>query len=137
MDVWCGPWLAILNSLFPLDEGYLVNPLRRLPDDPDSDNPDPDADFDSHIPDFIIKVVLSAEPFILRTVLVVKIKNSQHWESGIQWNSSSINKLMLPLLTLDWDNWTPLEVRQEGGQQTRCAAPYWLASHHDAWSWVV
>ena len=72
-DVWYGPWNTILTSLFPSTEGYIVTPQRHPPDDSDS-----------HIPDFIIQVVkLSTAPLIFRTVLIVEIKNSQRWESGI------------------------------------------------------
>ena len=73
-DVWYGPWTTILTSLFPSTEGYIVTPQRRPPDDSDS-----------HIPDFIIEVVKlsTALALIFRTVLIVEIKNSQHWESGI------------------------------------------------------
>ncbi|SJL14563.1 uncharacterized protein ARMOST_18026 [Armillaria ostoyae] len=72
-DVWYGPWTTILTTLFPSSQGYLVTPQRRLPDDSDS-----------HIPDFVIEVVkLSTPPLTFRTVLIVKVKNSQHWEAGI------------------------------------------------------
>ncbi|PBK66489.1 hypothetical protein ARMSODRAFT_1021295 [Armillaria solidipes] len=41
-------------------------------------------DSDSHIPDFVIEVVkLSTPPLTFRTVLIVKVKNSQYWEAGI------------------------------------------------------
>ncbi|KAF8554795.1 hypothetical protein OG21DRAFT_1603252 [Imleria badia] len=72
-DVWYGPWTTILTTLFPSTQGYIVTPQRRLPNDPES-----------HIPDFVIEVVkLSTPPITFRTVLIVKIKNSQHWQSGI------------------------------------------------------
>ena len=57
-------------------QGYIVTPQGRLPDDPESHT----------IPDFkiIIEVVkLSTPPITFRTVLIVKIKSSQHWQSGI------------------------------------------------------
>jgi hypothetical protein len=73
-DAWYGPWNAILASLFPSTQGYLVSPQQRLP-----------SDDQSHIPDFVIEVVkLSTPPLTLRTVLIVKIMNTQHWPSGIQ-----------------------------------------------------
>jgi hypothetical protein len=72
-DVWYSPWITILTTLFPDTQGYMVTPQRRLPDNPKS-----------HIPDLIIKVVkVSMPPITLRTVLIVEIKNSQHWQSGI------------------------------------------------------
>jgi len=71
-DVWYGPWITILTTLFPSSEGYVVSPQRRVVEDSQT-----------HIPDFLIEVaMLSTAPVILRTVLIVKIKNSQHWESG-------------------------------------------------------
>jgi hypothetical protein len=73
-DLWYGPWTTILTTLFPSTQGYIVTPQRRLPDD-----------IESHFPDFIIEVVkLSTPPLTFRTVLIVEIKNSQHWQSGIR-----------------------------------------------------
>jgi len=73
-DAWYGPWTTILTSLFPTTHGYLVSPQQRLP-----------SDDQGHIPDFITEVVkLSTPPLTFRTVLIVKIKNTQHWPSGIQ-----------------------------------------------------
>ena len=73
-DAWYGSWNAILASLFSSTQGYLVSPQQRLPNDDQS-----------HIPDFVIEVVkLSTHPLTLRTVLIVKIRNTQHWPSGIQ-----------------------------------------------------
>src|SRR5712675_2570690 len=73
-DAWYGPWTAILTSLFPITHGYLVTPQQRLPNDDQS-----------HIPDFIIEVVkISTSPLALRTVLIVEIKNTQHWPNRIQ-----------------------------------------------------
>jgi hypothetical protein len=41
-------------------------------------------DNESHIPDFVIEVVrLISSPIQFRTVLIVEVKNSQHWEAGI------------------------------------------------------
>ncbi|KAF7785101.1 hypothetical protein Agabi119p4_1266 [Agaricus bisporus var. burnettii] len=71
-DHWYGPWNAILTVLFPTAQGYIVTPQRRIPDESD------------HIPDFVVEVVkIVSPPMQLRTVLIVKIKNSQHWEAGI------------------------------------------------------
>ena len=73
-DAWYGPWTTILTSLFPTTHGYLVTPQQRLPNDDQS-----------HIPDFIIEVVkISTSPLALRTVLIVEIKNTQHWPNRIQ-----------------------------------------------------
>src|SRR5712671_242121 len=73
-DAWYGPWTTILTSFFPPTHGYLVTPQQRLLNDDQS-----------HIPDFIIEVVkISTPPLVFRTILIVKIKNTQHWPNGIQ-----------------------------------------------------
>jgi hypothetical protein len=72
-DHWYGPWTSILTTLFPTSQGYIVTPQRRIPEDSES-----------HIPDFVIEVVrLISSPIQFRTVLIVEVKNSQHWEAGI------------------------------------------------------
>ncbi|OBZ67868.1 hypothetical protein A0H81_12277 [Grifola frondosa] len=69
-DAWYGPWTTILVTLFPSIEGYVVTPQHRVPE--------------SHTPDLVLEVVkLSFSPLSFRTVLIVKIRNTQHWESGI------------------------------------------------------
>jgi len=87
-DVWCGPWIAILTTLFPTSQGYVVTPQRRLQDDPEI-----------HIPDFIIEVAKlsqatsSMPPLTSRTVLVVKIQNTQRWQSaGIEALQRQLNR---------------------------------------------
>jgi hypothetical protein len=84
-DVWYGPWTTILTTFFPSTQGYIVTPQRRPPDDPES-----------HIPDFIIEVakLSSTAPLTFRTVLIVKVKNSQHWQSeyGIQALQRQLNR---------------------------------------------
>jgi len=76
-DAWFGSWTTILTSLFPTTQGYLVSPQQRLP-----------IDGQNHVPDFliieVIKVSTPPPPLTYRTVLIVKIKNTQHWPSGIQ-----------------------------------------------------
>jgi hypothetical protein len=77
LEYW--PWTTILTFLFPSTEGYIVTPQRRLPDDSDSH--------------FVVGVVkLSTAPLIFRTVLVVEIKNSQHWENGIPALERQLNR---------------------------------------------
>jgi hypothetical protein len=73
-DAWNGPWITILTTLFPSTQGYMVSPQRRLPNDPES-----------HIPDLIIEVVkiTLSTPITFRTVLIVEIKDSELWQSGI------------------------------------------------------
>lgn len=67
-----GPWTTILTTLFPDDQGFIVTPQRRIPEDSES-----------HIPDFVIEVVkLTSPPITFRTVLIVEVKNSQHWPGG-------------------------------------------------------
>jgi hypothetical protein len=81
-DVWYGPWTTILTTLFPSTQGYLVAPQRRPPDDSES-----------HIPDFIIEVVkLSTPPLTFRCVLIVEVKNSQHWQTGIGALERQLNR---------------------------------------------
>lgn len=73
-DVWYGPWIAILTSLFPVTQGYLITPRHRIPDDGG----------EGRLPDLVLEVVrLTTPPFALRTVLIVKVRNSQHWRTGI------------------------------------------------------
>jgi len=84
-DVWYGPWTAILTNLFPPSQGYIVTPQRRLQDDSES-----------YIPDFIIEVAkLSMSPLTSRTVLVVKIQNTQRWQpesAGIEALQRQLNR---------------------------------------------
>ncbi|KAF8807435.1 hypothetical protein BYT27DRAFT_7097456, partial [Phlegmacium glaucopus] len=81
-DVWYGPWTTILTTLFPSTQGYIVTPQPRLLDDPES-----------HIPDFIIEVVkMATVPLTFRSVLIVKIKNSQNWGSGIPALQNQLNR---------------------------------------------
>lgn len=63
-DDWYGVWVAILTALFPPVQGYMVSPKRHLPSD-------------------VLEVVklTSTNPLTLRTVLIVKILNSQHWNT--------------------------------------------------------
>lgn len=62
-----------MNTLFPISQGYITLPQRRITED--SRSP---------IRDFVIEVAkLATSPFQLRTVLVVKARNSQHWQTGI------------------------------------------------------
>jgi hypothetical protein len=84
-DAWYGPWISILTALFPTTQGYIVTPQRRIPDDPQGPQ--------SHIPDFVIEVVkMATAPLIFRTVLIVKIKNSQHWEYEIPALERQLNR---------------------------------------------
>jgi len=82
-DAWYGPWTTILTTLFPSSQGYLVTPQRRLPDDTQSD-----------FRDLIIEVVkLSMSPLTFRrSVLIVKVRNTQHWQSGIGGLERQLNR---------------------------------------------
>ena len=75
-DLWLGPWLAILMILFPPADNYLVSPQIKTYSKQDAVN---------SLPDLIIEVAKPAnhQPFALRTVLIVEIKNTQHWPNGI------------------------------------------------------
>jgi hypothetical protein len=45
-----------------------------------------------HNPDFVIEVVKLSAPLTFRTVLIVKVKNSQHWQSGIETLDRQLNR---------------------------------------------
>jgi len=81
-DAWYGPWTSILTTLFPSARGYIVTPQQRLP-----------LETRRHIPDFFIEVVkLSTAPLTFRTVLIIEMKNTQYWQSGIQRLQDQINE---------------------------------------------
>jgi hypothetical protein len=72
VDDWHGPWNAILIELFPVSRGYIVTPRRREEDV-----------FSGQFSDLVIEVAkVTSLPATYRTVLVVKIKGSQHWDHG-------------------------------------------------------
>jgi len=72
---WYGPWNAILTTLFPVNKGYLINPQRNIVSDEDNT---------STILDFVIEVSkITTSPLDKRTVLIVEIKNTQHWPTRI------------------------------------------------------
>lgn len=76
-DKWYGPWNSILKALFRDEDNFIVTPQQRIPDDSES-----------HMPDFVIEVVKVTPPaentdITFRTVLIVSIKNSQHWGHGL------------------------------------------------------
>ena len=71
--VWS--WTAILTALFPVNKGYLVTPQRSIISEEDNT---------STILDFVIEVSkITTSPLDKRTVLIVEIKNTQHWPSRI------------------------------------------------------
>ena len=72
---WYGPWTAILTSFFPVGKGYLVTPQRKIVSDEDNT---------SIIPDFVIEVSkITTPPLDKRVVLIVEIKNTQHWPGKV------------------------------------------------------
>jgi hypothetical protein len=72
---WYGPWNDILKEFFPADKGYIVTPQKKLIGDDDHSN---------RIPDFVIEVIKVTPPSLKKQiVLIVEIKNSQYWRSGI------------------------------------------------------
>ena len=74
-----GPWNSMLTVLFPDDQGFIITPQRRVPEDSQS-----------HIPDFVIEVVkLTSRPLAFRTVL---IRNSQYWPGGIASLDNQISR---------------------------------------------
>ena len=76
-SVWYGPWNTILTTLFPASDGFQVTPQRKFVDE---------DDHESTIPDFIIEVsrVTERGGLNFQLVLVVAIKNSQHWPDGVE-----------------------------------------------------
>jgi hypothetical protein len=74
VDVWYGPWNTILTTLFPTSQGYVVTPRRRVEDVSTL-----------QIPDLIIEVTKVALPSLTpRAVLIFEMKNSQHWDHGVE-----------------------------------------------------
>ncbi|KAH9050491.1 hypothetical protein EDB84DRAFT_1449223 [Lactarius hengduanensis] len=79
---WSGAWNTILNTLFPLSQGYFIAPYRRL----------------TQWSALMIEVVKSNGPGRnqLRALLVVGIKNnqddSQDWQAGIPSLERQINR---------------------------------------------
>lgn len=74
-DIWYGPWNAILCTLFPAGESYMVTPSQR--------HIETDAFGTQRYSDLmmeIVKVIDGSDPNLDRTVLVFEIKNSCHWE---------------------------------------------------------
>jgi hypothetical protein len=74
VDIWYGPWNTILTTLFPASQGYVVTPRRRVEDISTV-----------QIPDLIIEVTKVTLPSLTpRTVLMFEMKNSQHWDHGVE-----------------------------------------------------
>lgn len=70
-SMWYGPWNSIIVSLFPSSDGYIVTPQMRYPQI-------------GQIPNFALEVArLRIPPTTFQVVLVVEIKNSHLWPSGI------------------------------------------------------
>ena len=67
-NLWLGPWLTILTTLFPADK-YLVSTQIKTYSERDAKGR----------PDLILEVAKPLDqPFGLRTILIVEIKNSHH-----------------------------------------------------------
>ncbi|KAJ6515342.1 hypothetical protein C8R45DRAFT_1139536 [Mycena sanguinolenta] len=66
VDEWYGPWTGILSTIFKIEDRFIV------------------THGEGYHTDFIIKVARMTQisPPILRTVLILEIKNTEHWESG-------------------------------------------------------
>lgn len=72
---WYGPWTTILTQLFPSAQGHVVTPQQTLWNE---------STVQHSIPDLVIEVLkMTSPPLNLRTVLIVEIRNTQHWPSGI------------------------------------------------------
>jgi hypothetical protein len=73
-DIWYGPWNAILHTLFPALERYMVSPHKR--------HIERDAFGTRRHSDLImetVKVVDDYDSNLDRTVLIFEIKSSCHW----------------------------------------------------------
>ena len=74
-DLWLGPWLTILTTLFPDADNYLVSPQIKTYSERGATK---------GLPDLILEVAKRVDqPFGLRTVLIVEIKNPHHWPDGV------------------------------------------------------
>src|SRR5258707_15494389 len=72
-NLWLGPWLTILTTLFPADN-YLVSTQIKTYSERDAKGR----------PDLILEVAKPLDqPFGLRTILIVEIKNPHHWPDGV------------------------------------------------------
>jgi hypothetical protein len=72
--IWYGPWNAILSTLFPIMERYLVSPHRR--------HIERDAFGTWRHSDLIMEIVKAIDdpdPNLDKTVLIFEIKSSCHW----------------------------------------------------------
>ncbi|KAF8476381.1 hypothetical protein DFH94DRAFT_109872 [Russula ochroleuca] len=70
-DDWYGPWTSILTTLFPPPQGYVVNPRKRHELE------------DGSLSDLIFDIFKVTFPLTFRTLLIVEIKGSHHWDHGI------------------------------------------------------
>ncbi|KAH9165811.1 hypothetical protein EDB89DRAFT_2007376 [Lactarius sanguifluus] len=76
-SLWDVAWTSILTFLLPDSEGYYLAPHRRQ----------------NQMSDLVIEVVkISDDPFQMRTILIVQIKNNQHLQSGIETLERQINR---------------------------------------------
>jgi len=71
----------ILSALFPITQGYMVTPHRRCPDHPES-----------HFPIIEVVKMTTMTPLKFHCVLIVEIKSSQDWESGIPALQCQLNQ---------------------------------------------
>lgn len=67
-----GQWNSILSALLSASKGYLVGFTNFA---------------------YEISKLISSKPLQTRTVLVIEIKNSQHWQAGIPSLEKRINRL--------------------------------------------
>ncbi|KAI0293983.1 hypothetical protein BC826DRAFT_1013580, partial [Russula brevipes] len=74
-DLWLGPWMTILTTLFPPTDDYIVSPQIKTYIERGAVG---------GLPDLVIEVAkYTSQPFALRTILIVEIKNAQHWPDGV------------------------------------------------------
>ncbi|KAK2465586.1 hypothetical protein APHAL10511_002478 [Amanita phalloides] len=136
-DLWLGPWLTILTTLFPAADNYVVSPQIKTYSERDANQ---------GLPDLILEVAKSVDqPFGLQTILIVEIKNPHHWPDGVdhimrridldtgyEFSKTAFNKLYW--IAAIGPHWR-YGVREEG---ERRAGPLidWHDSVHDAASFT-
>jgi len=111
-DLWLGPWLTILTILFPPTDDYVVSPQIKTYNERGAVG---------GRPDLVIEVAkYTSQPFALRTILIVEIKNAQHWPDGVDH--------MLRRIDID----TGYEFNK-----TSCDKLYWIAAIGPHWTYGV
>jgi len=75
-DIWYGPWNAILSTLFPVWDRYMVSPTHKRHIERDAFGTRRYSDLIMEV----VKVIDGHDPNLDRTVLIFEIRSSCHWE---------------------------------------------------------